>query len=155
MRANCDTLVILDCCNAGLAAITDIMLNQNLDAEVMRGCPDPSSPYRKELLAACSWSNNTWDRMSPSLCKVLTEAEDLWKDAGGQRRHISVSTLVRLMNNELAREHRVLCGGRLDEVPQAVHYVLRRSKRRPITLEKLVPAGNDTGPLDPHPVPAS
>lgn len=142
MKARCDTLVILDCCDAGLAAVTDTMLRANLEPHI-EGCPDLWSEFRKELLGACSWGNSTWDRMSPSLVKVLTTAEDLWRpprrgeEGENGRRMISLSTLVRLMNIELVREWKQRRADSMEKFPQAVHYQLRRTRGEPIALERL------------------
>lgn len=126
MDADCDTLTILDCCDAGLAAVNDEYL-YNLDFAT--NPVDLRGNFRKELLGACSWGNETFEHMSPSLVKVLTKARDL----GLPGDVISVSTLVRMMNIDLAGTEGV------QVVPQAVHYNLRRTERDPIVLPRLVP----------------
>lgn len=154
IRARCDTLVILDSCDAGLAAVTDTMLSADLQPGT-NGCPDLWNDFRKDLIATCSWGNSTThDRVSRSLAKVLTEAEDLWRPAVNPRgkgqeigpRQISLGTLVRLMNVELVREQRRREGGTLIQFPQAVHYQLRRTSRKPIALERPVLAIREAEP---------
>lgn len=118
MESECDTLVILDCCNAGLASA------------MAQDGPDPEHSFRKELLGACTWGNETDDRMSRALCKVLTEIIQ----ADG------VSTLVRKMNNILVRgfvANTKRHEDRQQVVPQAVHYVLGRTTAERIILPRL------------------
>lgn len=124
MDAGCDTLTILDCCDAGLAAVSDRGLYRR---DFATDPVDVRSDFRKELLGACSWGNETADHMSASLVKVLTMAQELAR-AGDV---VSVSTLVRMINIDLA--------GKTGVVPQAVHYSLRRTGRDPILLPRLVP----------------
>lgn len=118
MESECDTLVIMDCCNAGLASA------------MAQDGPDPGHNFRKELLGACSWGDETDDRMSQALCKVL--AEIIQADG--------ISTLVRKMNNILVRtfvEDTKRNKDRRQAVPQAVHYVLGRTTADRIILPRL------------------
>ncbi|KAI7781670.1 hypothetical protein LA080_014436 [Diaporthe eres] len=118
MASQCDTLVVLDCCNAGLASA------------MAQDGPDPEHNFRKELLGACTWGNETEDRMSQALCKVLSEIHQ----ADG------ISTLVRKMNNILVRSFVANTRRTRDReqvVPQAVHYVLRRTAAERIILPRL------------------
>lgn len=117
MEIQYDTLVILDCCNAGLASA------MGQDEEI-------HNTHRKELLAACTWGNETRDRMSPALCEALQSIGD---GANG------LSTLVRKMNNSLARQNITNAGesGFPYAVPQAAHYVLGRTEVQRIILKNL------------------
>lgn len=117
MDARGDTLIILDCCNAGLASALRL------------GDEDQFHEFRKELLAACTWGNEADGHMSEALCKVLNS---IGEDAHG------ISTVVRKMNNILyekfrgSKEHPE---NRL--ITQAAHYVLRRTRTEQIIIEKL------------------
>ncbi|KAF3908542.1 hypothetical protein ABW21_db0206966 [Orbilia brochopaga] len=105
MNVQCDTLIILDCCEAGRAAI-------NLAQK-----EDDRCKFRKELTGACGWNATTGSHMSPSIWNSLRDsiAEDF--DS------ISTSSLVRRMNSQLIRSSH---WGRERSPPQAVHYVLQR-----------------------------
>ncbi|POS71141.1 hypothetical protein DHEL01_v210465 [Diaporthe helianthi] len=117
MDAKVDTLIILDCCNAGLASALRL------------GDENDTHDFRKELLAACTWGNETYGHMSEALCNVLDTIEG---DAFG------MSTVVRKMNSFLYDKFR-----RLNQHPQnglitqAAHYVLRRTRTEQIVLEKM------------------
>lgn len=117
MDATGDTLIILDCCNAGLASALRL------------GDENEFHNSRKELLAACTWGNKAYGDMSEALCEVLN---NIGEDALG------MSTVVRKMNSVLyekfrkSKEHRE---NRL--ITQAAHYVLRRTRTEQIILEKL------------------
>jgi hypothetical protein len=121
--AHCDTLVILDCCNAGLAAVEDLS---------GFGTDDLWHEYRKELVGACGWGLKTQNWMSPAMSEAM---RDIPNGA------MSMSTIVRRMNNILAQRYlRSRSGGDdedyEDHVPQAVHFVLRRTERDRIILEQ-------------------
>ena len=118
MDALCDTLVILDCCEAGMAAVTSQRQNGSSDEN---GKP---INYRKELIGACGWRTDTRAHMSPALCatiKASLEEEDS---------SISTSSLVRLMNNHLVSHID-------EEAPQAVHYILQRNSKDKMILPRL------------------
>ena len=118
MNALCDTLVILDCCEAGMAAVTSQQPSGLSDEHRKR------INYRKELIGACGWRTSTGAHMSPALCatiKTSLEEEDS---------SISTSSLVRLMNNYLVSH--------MDEsAPQAVHYILQRNSKDKMILPRL------------------
>lgn len=111
-----DTLVILDCCEAGLATVRE------LSRDVMYY----DDSFRKELIGACTWGTITQDRMSKALCQVLRER---LMDRGDT---ISCSALICEMNDILARnEHED------EHVPQAVHFPLQRMQDgSSLSLEK-------------------
>lgn len=121
MQAEFDTLMILDCCNAGLAAAS------SQEEEALN---DPGQPtetvtrYRKELIGASSWGTDTDDRMSPALLKSLDDARREGFSS------ISTPSLVRRMNNCLVRE----IGG-TDSPAQAVHYILQRNNADKMILD--------------------
>ncbi|KAF3908512.1 hypothetical protein ABW21_db0205676 [Orbilia brochopaga] len=109
MSVPCDTLIILDCCEAGLAAINLARLEL-----------EDASDFRKEMIGACGWDTSTLNHMSPSLWQSLDDS--VHEDFGS----ISTSSLVRRMNI------RILRSTDWDEdpdnkPPQAVHYVLQRN----------------------------
>lgn len=118
MDAPCNTLVILDCCHAGLASAMG-----RFEAK-------EDFPFRKELLAACTWGDKTQSRMSPALCDVL---EKIFTDGD-----MSVWTVVREMNEILVKKFlENKKKNKKTEVPQAVHFVLRRTQRDRILLNRL------------------
>ncbi|KAF3153689.1 hypothetical protein TWF751_004533 [Orbilia oligospora] len=57
----CDTLAILDCCDAGAGATTTSLAEE--DEQVIG--------YRKELIGACGWRAEARYHMTPTLCSVL------------------------------------------------------------------------------------
>jgi hypothetical protein len=114
MEAQSDTLVILDCCEAGLAAVA----SQNEE--------NTPSEYRKELIGACGWDTSTRNHMSPGLCQIL---EDVFIKEN--RVDMSTFSLVRRLNNNLVKSK-----GRKGP-PQAVHYILRRNMKDKMVLHKL------------------
>jgi hypothetical protein len=150
MRAPGDTLIILDCCEAGLAAAEAIhteealenagdenntedsasnqevlQLEQKVEEEMQKTvgqnanskvAPDHNLLPRKELIGACGWGNETMNHMSPAMCKTLSALQS--------RSSISTFTLVNSMNSRLVSNYK---GNRY--VPQAVHYVLRDTRR--------------------------
>ncbi|EPS45953.1 hypothetical protein H072_10 [Dactylellina haptotyla CBS 200.50] len=84
-------LVILDCCNAGLAAST---MNKMIQYGAI-------SEYRKELIGACGWGNKTQDLMSEAMISCLN------KHLGDEAcMSISSTTLVTEMDNWLATKLR-------------------------------------------------
>lgn len=123
MHAKCDTLIILDCCDAGLAAVSAPQQGRWGSGGSIFS-QEPVGRYRKELIGACSWGTTTQDRMSIAMCEALSSLK-----GGGT---LSVATLVRYMNNELLR---VWVDSDMEEhVPQAVHYLLARTMRNRIIL---------------------
>ncbi|KAK6330647.1 hypothetical protein TWF718_002844 [Orbilia javanica] len=86
LEAQKDVLVILDCCNAGMAATT---MRRELDL-------NRRSQYRKELIGACSWRLATRNLMS----KAMTSSLENTRSEG--RRSISTLTLVSEMDQWLA-----------------------------------------------------
>ena len=118
MKALCDTLVILDCCEAGMAAVTSQQPNGLSDEH-----GEPIN-YRKELIGACGWRTSTGAHMSPALCDAIKTS------LAQEDSSISTSSLVRLMNNYLVSH--------MDEsAPQAVHYILRRNSKDKMILPRL------------------
>lgn len=113
MQAKFDTLMILDCCNAGLAAASSQVGEALNDPEQS---PETVTNYRKELIGASSWGTDTKDRMSPALWNSLYNAI--------REGFLSISTpsLVRRMNNWLVTE---IYG--MYSPAQAVHYILKRN----------------------------
>ncbi|KAK6384364.1 hypothetical protein LTS17_001927 [Exophiala oligosperma] len=97
--------------------------NQEVGAEVTgNGGGNGDHPVqrlkaRKELIGACGWGVSTSNHMSPAMCKVLS-----------RRLHghstMSTFTLVSEMNGVQVREWNYTADPN-EEVPQAVHYVLR------------------------------
>jgi len=124
--AKCDTLVILDCCDAGLATVRALTGDVLDDDEQDEGS---WLPFRKELIGACTWENKTADRMSGEMCNALRTL--LLNEAHPDARS-SGHTLIREMNNLLA-EHFLQNDERY--VAQAVHFLLRRTTRERILLE--------------------
>ncbi|KAF3200873.1 hypothetical protein TWF679_000627 [Orbilia oligospora] len=108
----CDTLAILDCCDAGAGATTSLAEE---DEHVI--------PYRKELIGACGWRAEAYFHMTPTLCSVLR------RGLPEVRNSISTSTLVRRMNNRMVRIGKA--------APQAVHYLLKRNEIGKIVLPRL------------------
>ncbi len=104
MKANFDTLIILNCCNAGLAAVTELER------------PDIGR-YRKELLGACAWKAATMGVMDVVMSLAI---EAFLKREGDS---VSISSLVRHINNVLALRIDITPGGQ--RITQAVHYVLQ------------------------------
>lgn len=88
MDAPCDMVLILDCCDTGLASVVDT-------SATTPGTQERRSKYRKELLGACTWGNEAVGRMSLVMCDVLME------NANYPHPGMSVSTLARQMNNLL------------------------------------------------------
>ena len=129
MDAPCDTLVILDCCNAGMAAVTS---QQPSGLNDMQENP---TDYRKELIGACGWGTDTFDHMCLALCNAIK--------TGLEKEHSSISTftLVRLMNNYLVTRRR-------EKHPQAVHYILQRNSKDKMILPRLPKSGK--GGKDPQ-----
>ena len=173
MSAPNDTLIILDCCNAGLAAAT----SQHLDA--LNKDESGSNPYNKELIGACGWGTKTYDHLSGALCDVLKQRlqgtpspdttlsdihttpmdaifledvthDDAFQDVGppdtasldfeedgtegeDDAPDMSTFTLIRAINNRLMQSF----GPYAVSPPQAVHYVLQRSRKRKMVLENL------------------
>ncbi|EUC32005.1 hypothetical protein COCCADRAFT_6178 [Bipolaris zeicola 26-R-13] len=148
MMAECDTLVILDCCNAGLAAVTstededdqddgsdseDIHNEDNDSADGRDNNADRKNnstddanhlEARKELIGACGWGVGTTNHMSPAMCTVF---EDHLRTPGS---NMSTFRLVHEMNRILVRKY--ICppaGKEPADIPQAVHYVLRHQQR--------------------------
>lgn len=123
MRAPCNTLVILDCENAELAAVA----------------PAPPTSFRKELIGAWCWGNKNRHHMSRSLARALWAAQQL----DGNDRMVTTSTLVRMMNDNLADDpHNTNAQGKVEErlnIPQAVHHVLTKAEVRTLYLERAVP----------------
>lgn len=122
MDAPCDTLVILDCCEAGLAAVTSQQASGLDDKQQNR------TSYRKELVGACGWGTETMKHMSLALCDAIKN--------GLEEEHssISTSTFVRLMNNYLVTRLR-------EKPPQAVHYILQRNSKDKMILPRLPKSG--------------
>ena len=118
MDAPCDTLVILDCCDAGMAAVTSQRASGLNDKQQSR------TSYRKELIGACGWKTETKNHMSLALRDAIR--------TGLEEEHssISTSTLVRLMNNFLVTRLR-------EKPPQAVHYILQRNSKDKMILPRL------------------
>ncbi|RVD90406.1 uncharacterized protein DFL_001372 [Arthrobotrys flagrans] len=108
MTAQKDVLIILDCCDAGLAATKSGEWN-----------PDIKSQYRKELIGACGWNNTTCNMMSKAMISCLEDARK------NKKRSISTTTLVLQMNNWLVSD---LKRGDTHSPPQAVHYILQRAR---------------------------
>ncbi|OAL17685.1 hypothetical protein AYO22_11400 [Fonsecaea multimorphosa] len=123
MDAQFDTLVILDCCDAGLAALSSRKDRKAQEKKYKEPADKEKMNYCKELVGACSWANTTENHMSPALCLALEH----YKRPGNS---ISMATLVRYMNDKLGDEY--IKG---NPVPQAVHYVLGPTKRRKIFLQ--------------------
>ncbi|KAK6342424.1 hypothetical protein TWF718_007825 [Orbilia javanica] len=110
-QANCDTLVVLDCCDAGRGA------TRHLGNEVL-------SSYRKEIIGACAWNISTVDHMSPTLWTVLNDGLLDTEDS------MSTVTLVQRMNDSLVKINN-------ERAPQAVHYHLGRRDIGCIILPRL------------------
>ncbi|KAF3182533.1 hypothetical protein TWF225_006444 [Orbilia oligospora] len=109
----CDTLAILDCCDAGAGATTTSLAEE--DEQVIG--------YRKELIGACGWRAEARYHMTPTLCSVLRSGLREVKHS------MSISTLIRRMNNRMV--------GIGEAAPQAVHYLLRRNTVGKIILPRL------------------
>lgn len=122
MQAPFDTLMILDCCNAGLAAVTTQAEEALVDPEDQS--PETVTRHRKELIGASSWGTNTGDRMSPALWNSLDNAIE--------EGFLSISTpsLVRRMNNWLVNQR-----DGMNSPAQAVHYILRRNDADKMILQ--------------------
>jgi hypothetical protein len=122
MSAGYDTLVILDCCEAGLAA-AEVIRIEGAQQEQGGGDDKPENSRgdnpapRKELIGACGWGNFTRSKMSPAMCNILKE--ELQPGSS-----ISTFTLVNFMNSDLVEKYK---GDR--NVSQAVHYMLRDGQR--------------------------
>ncbi|KAK4231624.1 hypothetical protein QBC38DRAFT_451255 [Podospora fimiseda] len=122
MSAESDTLIILDCCCAGLATISSQHpggLGDNMETV---------SNYRKELIGACGWLVDTYGDMSDALCSALQRGLPNWN------RTISTHTLVRLTNNRLVQLFNTRQEGQ--EPPQAVHYLLQRNNKNKMILPR-------------------
>lgn len=127
LEAPCNTLTILDCENADLAAL-------------IPNSRDLPKGFQKELIVARNWGDKIDHHMSQSLAKALTKTAPQLKTLGGK---ISVSALVRLMNesSRVDDEH----GGNAERrasqrvnVPQAVHHVLADPDLPPLVLQRHV-----------------
>lgn len=78
---------------------------------------------RKELIGACGWGVETSDHMSPSMCRVL---KNRLRRLGS---NMSTFRLVHEMNSILVKEYvRPPAGKVSEDIPQAVHYVLRHQQ---------------------------
>ncbi|EGX52649.1 hypothetical protein AOL_s00007g432 [Orbilia oligospora ATCC 24927] len=108
----CDTLAILDCCEAGAGATTTLAEENE---HVIK--------YRKELIGACGWRAETSYHMTPTLCSVLRRGLPEVQNS------MSTSTLIRRMNNRMVRIGKA--------APQAVHYLLKRNEIDKIVLPRL------------------
>ncbi|KAK3987540.1 hypothetical protein QBC44DRAFT_400226 [Cladorrhinum sp. PSN332] len=127
MKAECDTLVILDCCCAGLATVSSQhpgALGDNMETV---------SNYRKELIGACGWFVDTYGDMSDALCSSLQ------RGLPNSNRTILTHTLVRLTNNRLVQLFNTRCRG--EEPPQAVHYLLQRNNKNKMILPRFERGG--------------
>ncbi|KAF3273310.1 hypothetical protein TWF970_009226 [Orbilia oligospora] len=109
----CDTLAILDCCDAGAGATTSSLAEK--DKEVI--------DYKKELIGACGWRAEARYHMTPTFCSVLRSG------LREVQHSMSVSTLIRRMNNRMV--------GIGEDAPQAVHYLLKRNTVGKIILPRL------------------
>jgi hypothetical protein len=120
MKCPHDVLVILDCCDAGLAAACS---QERYDQ-------GPPATTRKELIGACGWGVDAGYHMSPALSKVIEE--------GFPRAESSMSTptLIRRMNNLLAKK---LKDGKTGQPTQGVHYLLQRNSEDKMILPNLKP----------------
>ena len=133
-----DSLIILDCCSAGLAAATEQHMNK-LTKEDFR-----FSPFKKELIGACGWTATTSDQMSSAMCEIMNKRVNkmnmkLRKDVKNEHgiRNMSTSTFVHAMNNLIMQKY-VKNGLSTKEAPaQAVHYVLSRSRKGELFLEDM------------------
>ncbi|KAF2803055.1 uncharacterized protein BDZ99DRAFT_526801 [Mytilinidion resinicola] len=130
MDAECDTLVILDCCNAGLAAVSSQNVHA-LDGGKKRNAKldeyEKENPYRKELIGACGWDIDTRNHMSSALFKVMKV-----EFPAPRFSTMSTPTLVRRMNYSLVQHI-----GERRSPPQAVHYILQRNGKDKMTLPRL------------------
>lgn len=122
MKAESDTLVILDCCCAGLATVT----SQNPGA--VGDNMATVSNFRKELIGACGWFVDTYSDMSDALRSSLD------RGLPNSSRTISTHTLVRLTNNRLVQLFNTRARGA--EPPQAVHYLLQRNNKNKMVLPR-------------------
>ncbi|KAF3088176.1 hypothetical protein TWF706_010948 [Orbilia oligospora] len=109
----CDTLAILDCCDAGAGATTTSLAEK--DEQVI--------DYKKELIGACGWRAEARYHMTPTLCSVLRSG------LREVQHSMSISTLIRRMNNRMV--------GIGEAAPQAVHYLLKRNTVGKIILPRL------------------
>ncbi|KAF3765779.1 hypothetical protein M406DRAFT_356050 [Cryphonectria parasitica EP155] len=140
--AECDTLTILDCCGAGLAAVSNLeevveqkskwQRLQRLQFQVEDGHEFHGT--RNELIAASTWAEST-----PGMASAMIEALEWNLEREGSM--ASAPTIIRNMNNILAAEY--VSDWRRNApyaMPQAVHYILRRTLRPKILLEFRAPA---------------
>ncbi|KAK6503781.1 hypothetical protein TWF481_008787 [Arthrobotrys musiformis] len=109
-EAECDTLAILDCCDAGLAATCNTG-NKT------------SNNHRTEIIGACGWNTSTYHHMSPAMWTVLKSGLFYKQDS------TPTSALVRKMNNKLVSIGK--------HAPQAVHYCLTPNNIGRIVLPRL------------------
>lgn len=120
MDAHCDTLIILNCCHAGLAAVT---------ADEDQGHIEPINRFRKELIGAGSWDSTTRGEMPNAMCEAL---DTFLK---GPDHTISISTLVLRMNQQLFRSR--MQSKKEERFSQPNHCLLARTERASITLGDL------------------
>jgi len=121
MRTCIDTLFILDCSDAGVAAVTP-----EEDEEDEEDEETPRNESRKELIGAGGWGLDTRDRMSQALCRALENELPAVGD------DLSTHTLIRRMNNILYDWY---AGD--GTVRQAVHYLLKRTGRPKMVIPHL------------------
>ncbi|OAL33581.1 hypothetical protein AYO20_07088 [Fonsecaea nubica] len=135
LDAQNDTLVILDCCNAGLATVGRAWQGVEMGdyTAKIQESDEKLNPYRKELIGACGWDVATANWMTRALLQSL---EYQLRD---KLHAVSMPTVVRDMNTILGDKFLEAGGGHRDRkaFPQTVHYLLDRTRRGRILLEAL------------------
>jgi len=135
MRTDVDTLFILDCCDAGVAAVTPEEDQDDEDdeddEEDEEDEENPENQSRKELIGAGGWGLDTRDRMSQALCRALGDELQNFGD------DLSTHTLIRKMNIILYEWY---AGD--GTVRQAVHYLLKRTGRPKMVIPHLGHGGD-------------
>jgi hypothetical protein len=120
MKCPHDVLVILDCCDAGLAAACS---QERYDQ-------GPPATTRKELIGACGWGVDAGYHMSPALAEVIREHFPEPESS------MSTPTLIRRMNESLVKEWK---DGNKEQPTQGVHYLLQRNSEDKMILPNLNP----------------
>ncbi|KAJ4360870.1 uncharacterized protein N0V89_001437 [Didymosphaeria variabile] len=113
MESQSDTLVFLNCCDAGLAASST------------KRDTDPSSKYRKTLIAAGGWNTKVHHHFFDPLCNILSRIARTGES-------ISTETLKDKINRELLPHIRNKGGP-----PQAILHGFLRTSRRTIHFARL------------------
>ncbi len=96
MKAKCDVLVILDCCNAGVVVKPE----------------DGAVGYSKEVIAATSWGTETYNKLAPALCEALKVWDKQSESRSAKSLFVGINTQLMAMRcderEQTEEEHKKL-----------------------------------------------